>query len=190
MSKIRFSANFQWLPARASHQVSESDTNKVYYDPTVDGSIADFDRSTKGRTARSQYRLGIEKMQAFLRKNGASAEGSASAIRNLEYFGRKIEQGVDGEYSTALDSLYRSGKRAFDEIVNQIEGSDRTDLLVSAIVDMSLGLTVCAPGVASHLMMTDQRINSGTAGILGHAHDTWSTLFDSSLSPESVTSRG
>ncbi|HIC7208904.1 ankyrin repeat domain-containing protein [Burkholderia stabilis] len=180
MARIEFHRNLDWGSEKpAADKAPSGEEKRISYDPLEHGPLAAFDRSPQGAALRAQYRENIGKLSEFLRNRDPVNQ---RAVRSLEAFDGKIAQGADGPYSTALHALYGPGKHALDNVAARIdEGGHSGEALEAGIVELANGLDVCAPGVASHLIMTDQTINAGQDGIDGHAKMIWETLFDSVL---------
>ncbi|HTJ94120.1 MAG TPA: ankyrin repeat domain-containing protein [Pararobbsia sp.] len=226
MTRINFQKDFKWVKDKpvTADEASSHSNERVYYNKFKDGDLVAFDRSDKGHVLRAQYRTDIGTLRNYLQKRGPAVSGQETALSNLETFGNKIGQGVDGPYSTALHALYGGGKKALDNIAARVDrespcataaatqadtdgsaianvatptgigAESQADITVPSgnadapaaklkvdIVEMALGLGVCGPGVASHLMMTDQRMNADSAGIGGHAQQLWDTVVDNAI---------
>ncbi|QOK94593.1 ankyrin repeat domain-containing protein (plasmid) [Ralstonia pseudosolanacearum] len=153
----------------------------VSYQSEQDGtSMADFEASPKGKRVAGQYRAGIDKLKDFLRVNGTAKRDES--IHALGEFGKRIEAGHAGMYSTQISRMYGEGKVAFDGFCSDVGNpAIPMGVRVSAVEDLAKGLLECSEGTASNLGIAAQALHLSQHGLLNHARQTWEALLDQAV---------
>jgi Ankyrin repeats (3 copies) len=194
--RVRVTKEFSML-ARTSHFPRAIDAkeaqpygrdNAVSYDkaiddpPTVGGSLAalaKFEGSKRGKALQQQYRTGIEEMKNFLRRNGST---SSVHTRQLSTFGQRIRAGREGYFSSEVALLYGEGKRSFDHVLAAIK-DERIPVTtrMERLRNLAEGVTVCADGTLSNLLMAAEIVKHDTEGVAGTAAKQWEARLEQGI---------
>ncbi|WP_118182887.1 ankyrin repeat domain-containing protein [Paraburkholderia phosphatilytica] len=157
---------------------------RVSYRAQNDGPLAAFEQSAKGKELVRQYRVGVGKLQCFLRAEDSAdnaADNEAAAAR-FGRFADRVEEGRTGFFSTEVALLYGQGKESLDSLCDDIDNpSIPLDVRRTQIANLSNDVLVCASGTVSNLIMATQNLRLSTGGVRNQANKAWEALLDQAI---------
>lgn len=157
-----FSASAQPLPGAATASV-DALSSAIRYSPELHGSFEQFRLSEDFQRANAQMRADVGALAAFI-----DTHEPARGDYVRQQFSTFLDNLDAGAFSDWGELLYCHGLPALHEATRIVSGDHRVDPMqdkVGAVMRLADGMTVCAPGVMTHLTGAARELALGAGGL-------------------------
>lgn len=159
-----FSASAQPLPTVATASADAlASAQAIRYSPELQGSFEQFRLSEDFQRVNAQMRADVGALTAFI-----DTHEPARGDYVRQQFSTFLENLNAGAFSDWGELLYCHGLPALHEATRIVSGDDRAGQMqdkVGAVMRLADGVTVCAPGVMTHLTGAARELALGAGGL-------------------------
>lgn len=153
----------------------------VYFDALKHGTFASFEQSPDYSASKTQIRKSIDSLRQFLERKHDPVNRAASA--QIDEFGKRVESGSTGFFSTRVALAHSMGKEALEQLAFSIEnpqvGEDRREV---ALKNLAPELIACADGAIDQLVRRARLLELESAGGLKfNARSEWEKMLSQSI---------
>ncbi len=135
----------------------------VYFSALRHGSFSNFEQTPEYGVSKSQIRKSLDSLRQFLGRKQSTENATASA--QLEEFGRRVESGSGGFFSTRVALAHGMGKEALEQLAFSVENPQiKEETREVALKNLAPELIVCADGAIDQLVRRARRTRTARRG--------------------------
>ncbi|WP_206956648.1 ankyrin repeat domain-containing protein [Trinickia acidisoli] len=153
----------------------------VYFDALKHGSFSSFEQSPEYGASTAQIRKSLDSLRQFLDRKQSTVNQAASA--QIDEFGKRVESGSTGFFSTRVALAHSMGKEALEQLAFNVENpqndEERREVTLK---NLAPELIACADGAIDQLVRRARLLELESAGGLKfNARSEWEKMLTQSI---------